>query len=222
MPCGKLEQINPSMNGMGEEHVIEDKDEEAKETMKKVNEANNVLEYLLGHQKLMDIEQKFEHNELEVKPSKLKGGGKGLFTNVSIPKDNILCFYPCDIIQDTITPHIFYKNGEKTLLEHNAENIKKVEDGDYNIRIEQYRVVSDESTKKNELYCGNFINDRAYHPKKAYKPVLNNCRFEAMNIVSNRKINKGEELYVTYSAGYWYNMLDSGRSRDEDMKEQLK
>ena len=41
-----------------------------------------------------------------------------------------------------------------------------------------------------------------------YRPALNNCRFEAFNVISTRDIKIGDELYVSYGHNYWYNIED--------------
>lgn len=230
MPCGTLEEINPSMNGFGEEHAsdkVKEKLEKSAENhdpmelMAQVNNTESIKEYVLGHQILMNMEQKLENDELEVKPSKLKGAGEGLYTNVTIPANNILAFYPLDLIQDLDNPAVFYEDGKEVRLEYNENNIEKVANGDYTIRMNNYRIISNKGFKPNQLYCGNLLNDRGYAPNKPYKPELNNCRFEALNIVSNRLIKAGEELCVSYGKNYWYNDIKDGKSRDDEIKDKL-
>jgi SET domain-containing protein len=224
MPCGKLEEYNPSMNGMNEDHVIDDKVEDLLDVEEaicndKEKAKEEILKYCLGHQKLMNQDQKLLKNELEIKKSKLKHGGLGLFSNVFIPKDNILSFYPIDILQDLEDPDTFYENGEKVKKEFTEENKRIIYNGDYNITMPPYRIIALEGKKENELYHGHFLNDRAYHPKKSYKPELNNCRYEALHIVSNRDIQKGEELYVTYGESYWFHKKEGIEySRHEKIK----
>ena len=60
----------------------------------------------------------------------------------------------------------------------------------------------------NKCYLGHIPNDRAYHPQKTYKPSLNNCEFQGLNVVSLRDIKAGEEIFVTYGKDYWYNEDD--------------
>jgi len=190
------------------------------EQRKIMNEAVDIESYILGHQKLMNLDQKFDKNELEIKESKLKNGGLGLFTNVPIPANNILCFYPLDLIQDLNNPDTFYKNGEKTLIEQSEENKEKVYYGDFTIVMENYRIIAEAGLKKNHLYCGHMANDKGYNPQKTYKPQLNNCRYEALNIVSNRNIKIGEEIYVSYGKQYWYGTKEGKeKSRHLEIKD---
>jgi hypothetical protein len=180
------------------------------------------LDYIFGHQKIMLETQEFKHNELEIKESKLKNGGLGLFTNVFIPINNIICFYPCDLVQNMKNPNIFYKEGKIIQMELNEINKKLVYMNDYSINMDHYRIIPD-IEQTNKVYCGHMANDRGYHPLKTYKKELNNCRFEALNIVSNKDIQKGEELCVSYGSNYWYNINSAKNiSRHDEIKNNLK
>lgn len=162
------------------------------------------FEYLIGHQKFLKNNE--EISELSIKQSKLKNGGNGLFTNVPIPKDNVICFYPAKLIQDLEFPDLFYKDGDEKPFtpEPNTENKNLIYNSDYNIVMYPFRIITDNYIPNNKVYVGHILNDRAYHPDKTYKPHLNNCRYEGMHVVSTRDIKAGEELYITYGKQYWY------------------
>jgi len=167
------------------------------------------FEYIIGHQKFLQNDCEIE--ELEVKDSKLKNAGKGLFTNIDIPKDNVICFYPVKLIQDLEFPDVFYKDGEPTPFtpDKTEENVQLIYNSDYNMNIEKFRIITDNYIPKNQIYVAHIPNDRAYHPDKTYKPQLNNCRFEGLNLVSTREIKAGEELTTTYGKQYWYSDFET-------------
>ena len=102
------------------------------------------FEYLVGHQKFMMEDQKVD--ELSIKDSKLKNAGKGLFTNIDIPKNQIVCFYPVKLIQDLEFHDIFYKdgNGEPFTPEKTEENKKIILASDYNMNMYPFRLISDD------------------------------------------------------------------------------
>ena len=172
---------------------------------KKELHKKRAFEYLIGHQKFMMEKQ--EVPELCIKDSKLKNAGKGLFTNIDIPKNQVVCFYPVKLIQDLEFCDIFYKdgNGEPFTPEKTQENKELVFGGDYNLNMYPFRLITDNFIPPNKCYLAHLPNDRAYHPDKTYKPQLNNCEFEGLNLVSKRDIKAGEELFVTYGKDYWYN-----------------
>ena len=161
-----------------------------------------ILEIFLKNQKFMN--QEYKEKDLIIKESKLKYGGEGLFTNKFIPKDSIICQYPLDIIFDIDNPNIYYENGDKVKEEYSEERKKEIDFGDYKLFTYPIMIIGLKGRKKNEMFCGGYLNDRGYHPNKIYKETLNNCRTEGISIVANRNIKKNEELYFSYGKSYWY------------------
>ncbi len=184
---------------------IKDLDESEKNLTKEQLQKKRTFEYLIGHQKY--LQNKTELEELSVKQSKLKNAGQGLFTNIDIPKNNIICFYPVKLMQDLEFPDLFYKDGvaEPFTPELNKKNKQLIYNSDYNIQLHPFRIITDDYIPDNQIYLGHIANDRGYHPEKTYKPQLNNCRFEGMNLVSCKDIKAGEELFTTYGKNYWFN-----------------
>ena len=179
-----------------------------------------ILELFLKNQKYMNEEYKEEN--LTIKKSKLKFGGEGLFTNEFIKKDSVICHYPLDIIFEIDKPNIYYENGEKVKNEYSEEIKKEINFGDYKLFIYPIMIIGLKGRKKNEIFCGGFLNDRGYHPKKIYKESLNNCRFDGTSIVAVRNIKKNEELYLTYGKSYWYEKKDNIKeTRNQQIKKYI-
>ncbi len=170
------------------------------------------FKYLMDHQKNMNIKSiDLEKYNLEVKESLIKGSGLGLFTKTKIPKESIICYYPCDIIQAPETD-LYFENGEEVSKDkYSEEELKEIKYGDYNFNLYPFCIIAKEGFKENKMYVGNFMNDKGYKVNKVYKKSLNNCTIHGLDVVSLRNIEAGEELYYGYGNGYWY-------EKDENVK----
>ena len=122
---------------------------------------------------------------LIVKKSLLSNAGKGLFTNKPIKKGSIIIEYKGEIID--------WKEYEKRVLED--------KDG-YLFFINKKRCIDAFSTPN---YKARYANDaqgisriKGIKNNASYKVILNNCF-----IVADRDIDKGEEVFVSYSKEYW-------------------
>ncbi len=122
---------------------------------------------------------------LIVKKSLLSNAGKGLFTNKQIKKGSIIIEYKGEIID--------WKEYEKRVLED--------KDG-YLFFINKNRCIDAFSTPN---YKARYANDaqglsrnKGIKNNASYKVISNNCF-----IVADRDINKGEEVFVSYSKEYW-------------------
>ena len=183
------------------------------------------MKYLVKHQELERQELERQEGDiepfLEIKESKIKGTGNGLYTTKFIPKNSLVTYYsPTYII-----------SGDNKIYTDNKIITDKViimdilkTYGEYSIKYYNTKIIGLPGYRSNK-YLGHLINDKGYKPGKIYKPHLNNCTFnckKGLAILSTRDIKKGEELYVTYGKNYWYsNVMFQGRTRNEMIKEQL-
>jgi hypothetical protein len=163
------------------------------------------FEYLMDHQKNMaEKSLPLEKYNLEVKESKIKGAGLGLFTKCKIPQHSIICYYPCDVIT---APEVdkFYELGEEVNKDkYSEEEIQRMKYGDYNFNLDPFVCVTTEGFKTNKMYVGNFMNDKGYNIKEDYKITNNNVTIQGLDCVSLIDIEAGEELYYGYGKGYWF------------------
>ncbi len=179
--------------------------------------------YLCDHQKNMNEESlPLEKYNLEIKESKIKGAGLGLFTKCKIPKHSIICYYPCDVIH---APEVnkFYELGEeRDANNYTEEEIKNMKHGDYNLNLVPFVIVSSEGFKPNKMYVGNFMNDKGYNVDGDYKVTDNNVTIQGLDVISLKDIEAGEELYFGYGREYWYCTEEGVReSRNEKIKKCL-
>lgn len=120
---------------------------------------------------------------LYLKKSSLPGAGKGLFTKIDIPKNQLIVEYVGRI-----------------------ELWKDVKDQDgynaYLFRLNRKQAINALTYKKS---FARYVNDARGFTK--IKGLTNNCEYVVKKnkcyIVSIRKINKGEELLVPYGKAYW-------------------
>lgn len=178
------------------------------------------LQYLKDHQKNMNLESKpLEIYNLEIKESKIPNSGLGLYTKCKIPKDSIVCYYPCNIIYNP-EEEKYYENGEE--VNKNEDILNKINNSDYNINMEPYIIVAWEGQNKNKMYVGNYMNDKGYKVNKIYKKSLNNCTIQGLDVITLRDIKEGEELYYGYGKSYWYNRKeDEEYSRNQLIKNKM-
>lgn len=122
---------------------------------------------------------------LLVKKSRLPKAGKGLFTTTPIKKNTRIIEYKGEIIE--------WKEYEKRVLEN--------KDG-YLFYINRKRCIDAFSTPK---HIARYANDAAGLSK--VPGLKNNSVYEIVGdkcfIVSKRDIEKGEEIFVSYSKEYW-------------------
>ena len=161
-------------------------------------------------------------NKVEVKKSKLHG--YGVFAKRNILKDELITFYPADIIE-------YLPNGDRNIKGH-LTNIfrsirfekqfgktcdKKFRNYDYAFDInENYTIIGSPYFKEDTNYMGHFINDGAksnstHKSNEIYKTITSlkaNCRYYNLKdlhvaVISTKNIKKGEELFIIYGIRYW-------------------
>jgi len=126
---------------------------------------------------------KFYDDFLYLKKSKIPGAGKGLFTNVDIPKGKIIVEYNGKIV---LWKDVKHTDG------YNA----------YLFKLNRTYAI-DAEKKLNSL--GRYANDaRGFSKIKGFR---NNSEYITKKnkcfIKSIRKIHKGEEILVPYGKAYW-------------------
>ncbi len=174
------------------------------------------MKYLLKHQEL-ERQEGDKEMSFEIKESKIKGTGNGVYTKKFIPKNSLITYYsPTYIISKD--NKIYTDNQiitDKDKIMDLYETYK-----DYHITYYNTGIIGLPSYRNNK-YLGHLINDKGYKLGKIYKPNLNNCIFhnKGLGILSTRDIKKGEELYVTYGKNYWYGIMITGKSRNEMIKD---
>lgn len=197
-------------------------------------EKHMIKKFALGiHNQIREQRVHKECQYLYIDTSTIKNSGNGLFTNKSLKKDELICFYYISLLMNEDTMAVEWVD-EKILpkIEDNLSYSK-----DYFINIANYNIYFDPSSKvSNKYYVGQYMNDKGYNPHKLYSPLKNNCRacfnsFELMTdsfknnqsvvIKANRDINAGEELFLTYGNNYWYG-TNKGISRHLKIKSNLK
>lgn len=117
-------------------------------------------------------------NLLSVKTSTIKGAGMGLFARRAIRARAIICEYRGDAVEKEAA---FNKSLNR----------------DYFI-----------FTLEGKLLDGKRIDNKARWANDARDPSRNNARFEQaeggrVNLVSTRRIERGEEIFVSYGEEYW-------------------
>jgi hypothetical protein len=166
----------------------------------------------------------FKLDKVEVKPSSI--AGNGLFAKKKILKDELITFYPGDIIEYTpkadrnTDGHMgisFYSKRFKKKFA-DAVNDEKLRDNDYAYTVNKYyTIIGCQDFKDDANYLGHFINDslRCESDTKSgivdyvYASTLkSNCTFYRLKdlhvaIIATKDILIGEELLMTYGPGYW-------------------
>jgi SET domain-containing protein len=135
-------------------------------------------------------------DHLEVKDSTLPGTGKGLFTNVFIPKGTRITEYKGRVMT--------WKQARALPEEHNG----------YVFWFSNSRVIDAWNTGEG---VAHFANDAKGIVKQ--RGVVNNAEYEIDSgrcyIVSTRDIPAGSEIFVEYGREYWsairYNLKLEGR-----------
>lgn len=169
------------------------------------------------HQTNVALPKKRE--DIEIK--EVKGMGRGLFAKKPIRKNTLITLYPVHFI-------IKYnkdKKDEFALCDKlynreeysDANNLAKCID--YYLKVtKDYYIMGDPKHSENMDLIGHFCNDKAYNPRKTYKPEKNNCALHNLRIISLRDIKAGEELCLTYGKDYWYSKGDDGFSKHEKIQ----
>ena len=157
-----------------------------------------------------------KREDIEIK--EVKGKGKGLFAKKAIKKNTLITLYPVHFI-------IKFNKDKKDefALCNNLYNIEDYENAnnlseciEYYLQVtKDYYIMGDPKHYKNMDLIGHFCNDKGYHPKKTYKPDLNNSALHNLRIISLRDIKAGEEITVAYGRDYWYNKDKTGESAHE-------
>ena len=113
----------------------------------------NLFKYLLDHSKNCLEDFTLPNKEFEIRPSKLKGSGNGLFTNIDIPMAHIIMLYPPLYIQELADArNIWYKGDKIPIDQVSMKLLKELIESDYSLTFEDYRVVADPSHLNNQVY----------------------------------------------------------------------
>lgn len=167
----------------------------------------------------------FGLDKVEVRKSPI--AGNGLFAKKKIIKDELITFYPGDIIE--YTPNADRHMSGCMVAAFSSKRFKK-QFGDVSLNDNKYRdnnyafVVNKHYTiigcpyfKENADYLGHFINDSMKCESDAQSDIVNyvyastsksNCTFYRLKdlhvaIIATKNIEIDEELLTTYGPGYW-------------------
>lgn len=195
-----------------------------KQKIRRYNNPTNEKGYITDVLKLEYLKYifPFKLDKVEVKKSNV--AGNGLFAKKKIMKDELITFYPGDIVEYT-------PNRDRHTHNHVMMNFssKRYEDQcgsldgntphcNYAYTInEYYTIIGCPDFKQDQNYLGHFINDGAkcklnrkiyvdnYMTKSMRK---SNCSFRDLKalhvaVVATKNIDIGEELFVTYGQDYW-------------------
>ena len=124
-----------------------------------------------------------ENNEdVEIKQSKIKNAGKGLFATTNFEKDEFICWYMGVLVEKDFVAHGYY-------------------DSDYLLGNPQHSDLIIDADDVNSCY-GRYIKDSLALKK-------NNCEFKFYSnttsggVVASKNIKKGDELYISYGMEFW-------------------
>lgn len=139
-----------------------------------------------------------ENNDnVEIKQSKIKNAGRGLFATKNFAKGEFICWYFGCLIEKDFVENGYYDSDYLLHNPHHSDLIIDAED---------------------EKSCyGRYINDSLGLKK-------NNCEFNfytdttSVGIIATKNIKNGDEIYISYGIDFWredrrYNLLNK-RNRD--------
>lgn len=146
-------------------------------------------------------------DKVSIKKSNIRNGGFGLFADVDINEGEYVVTYYGDKIDMEGMYNIYINNREK--YEAMNKYIRGTPHGYviYGIKSRDIRMCGVYVNDIDRIKCDkNNININIINK---YKKSVNRCnlrvddRGEYPIYISNRKIRRGEELYVHYGVGYW-------------------
>ena len=160
---------------------------------------------------------------VEVRKSNIHGNG--VFAKVDININEIITFYPVNILQ-------LYVGNDESILRF-SKKYKEIHGIDfinefYKInKCYKYNcdnrnsIIGDPDIIDNNNYLGHMINDSMSHnktkkSKKIYKKLSqsqSNCEFHNLGpfqlfvpVISNKNIKKDDEIFASYGIQYWDNI----------------
>ncbi len=166
-------------------------------------------------------------DKVETKPSIIHGNG--VFARMNIQKNDLVTFYPVDIVEyypggkrkEKIPGKIYFSKRLKR--KNNLTNIINYDNHSYACHLnENFTLIADPDFK-NPTHLGHLINDVGIHDSteqsiEKYKETLDktNCQIYQSNndlkivVIATKNIEKGNELFLHYGVGYWktYNELN--------------
>jgi hypothetical protein len=173
-------------------------------------------------------------DKVEIKQSRIHGNGA--FAKVNINKDELITFYPADIVRympnkrilkEDFIGIVYYsnrfankiKNDPKIIVEHNS---------DYIYDLDDHHTIIGDPDFKDPSHVGHLINDAAKHNSTersitVYVTVSllrSNCVFYHCKgnlhvaVIAKRNIKEGEELFVHYGIPYWISANEKYSNKD--------
>jgi len=143
--------------------------------------------------------------------------GNGVFAKQNIKKNDILTFYPVDILKFRVEENLYIPSFSKRYLnKYGPEYEKKFEHYQY-CTPDNNIIVGCPDFIDNNNYIGHIINDISKHNKtkksiEEYEKISENCNATLYNcskynlyvpVIANRDITKDEEIFVHYGVQYW-------------------
>ena len=124
---------------------------------------------------------------LEIKESKIKNAGHGLFTNSNINEGELICEFTGTLIKNDLVEKLNENKRMAYLIEWDDEYTLDVEHSDC---------------------LAKFANDAEGYKK--IKGLSNNSEIawyeDKLYLKATKKINAGEEIYASYGNDYWENI----------------
>ena len=180
----------------------------------------------------IDLTKNIKTNNFDIRKSTIAGAGNGLFTNIDIKKNDIVCYYPPVIIWDHTTQNIIHNFDN-----FDINNLNNFYTSDYVYTSHKISIIGFKDTIiNNDMYLGHIANDNNYNPKKIYSNNKNNCVFKktpfelttdsfkdnkSLALIATRDIKIDDEIFVTYGKEYWYGSSSNELSRHLKIKQSL-
>jgi len=162
----------------------------------------------------------FGDDLFEIKESKLKDAGLGLFTKNAIPKHVPIVKYPIHYLVklEGEASEMAWARGLYDFKENKDAVIHSQTLKDYSVSIcEDIGAFGDPAFTNNKTLCGHMCNDRGFHPDKKYNDKLNNAILYLGDVWSIKDIGEDEEIYVSYGEAFW----DSRYLREKKMEDDI-
>ena len=148
--------------------------------------------------------------DLNVKIGLSRYGGNGLFATRDFEMGEIVTKYQPYLILDKKENSVLVPSFDLFNKLNDDEKKKTIvkflkEYDDYIINIgDDIHIYGNPHSISNQNYLGHMTNDKGYHPNKIYKKELCNTFYDAVFLIANKPIKKGDELTTAYGKKYWY------------------
>jgi hypothetical protein len=159
-----------------------------------------------------------------ISPSLLPSAGLGLFSKYSLPKSTLITLFPADCI-------LLHPSPTSKITGYIGQNLTGIEERSYQVLGSDTYSIIGNSSLKSPAYSAHYANDykilkssREEYERESY--LNSNSYFDwvfegcCMGLYSRRRIERGEEIYVSYGEGYWRSrrFLNGGEEKGKGNK----